>query len=78
MKPMDVCPEHADTSKDCKKIFCEYRNKKGKCSLDIQLEDRPYDVAEIAEILQISRQRIWRVYDIAISKLQVKVKRYYE
>ena len=77
MHPMDICPEERKTSEGCKKIFCEYRNKKGKCSLDIQLEDRAYDVAEIAEILQISRQRVWRVYDASVSKLKQQVKRYY-
>jgi len=77
MHPMELCPADIDTSKDCKKIFCEYRNKKGKCSLDIKLEDRPYDVSEIADILQISRQRIWRLYDSGVSKMQNLVKRYY-
>ncbi len=77
MHPMDLCPADYPASEDCKKIFCEYRNKKGKCSLDIQLENRPYEVAEIADILQISRQRIWRLYDSGVAKMKNLVNRYY-
>lgn len=50
-------------------MFCHFMSK-GKCSLDIEVEDRAYSVNEIAEILQISRHRVWRLSDIAVDKLK--------
>lgn len=70
MQPMSLCPEGLSSSKGCKKRFCQYINKKASCSLDFEPEDKEYEVAAIAEALQTSRQRVWRVYDIAISKLK--------
>ncbi len=73
MQPLQLCPENKKTSIECKKIFCHYRDKKGKCSLDFEPENKEYEVGKIAEALQTSRQRVWRIYDIAISKLKRKL-----
>ncbi len=70
MHPLKLCPESKTDAKECKRIFCHYRDKKGLCSLDFEPEDKEYEVGKIAEALQTSRQRVWRVYDIAISKLK--------
>ena len=70
MRPMILCPEVYDTSKGCKKRFCKYINQKGKCSLDFEVENKEYEMGVIADTLQTSRQRVWRLYDVAISKLQ--------
>ncbi len=70
MHPLSLCPKKFDSAKDCKAMFCSYRNKKGKCSLDFEPEDKEYSVGEIAEALQTSRQRVWRLYDVAIAKLR--------
>jgi hypothetical protein len=67
---MTLCPNDYKTSVGCKKTFCGFKNKKGVCSIDFEPEDREYEVAEIAEALQTSRQRVWRVYDTAIGKLK--------
>ena len=74
MSPMELCPEVKSTSKGCSKRFCHYINKKGKCSLDFEPEDKEYEVGKIADALQTSRQRVWRLYDMAISKLKRKCK----
>ena len=74
MTAMELCPEGYEAADGCKKRFCQYRNKKGYCSLDVILEAKEYEVGEIAEILQTSRQRIWRIYDGSISKLQIILK----
>lgn len=70
---MELCPEALETAKGCSKRFCQYINKKGKCSLDFQAEDREYEVGVIADTLQTSRQRVWRLYDVAVSKLKQKL-----
>lgn len=74
MHPMKLCPEQLETSKGCSKRFCQYINKKGKCSLDFEPEDKEYEVGAIAEMLQTSRQRVWRLYDVAVSKLKQRLK----
>lgn len=74
MSPMILCPEKYSTSEGCKKRFCQYIDKKGKCSLDFEPENKEYEVGAIADMLQTSRQRVWRVYDVAISKLKQKCK----
>lgn len=73
MKAIELCPEEYATADGCHKRFCQYRNKKGKCSLDIELLDQEYEIGLIADILQTSRQRVWRIYDTAVSKLQIKL-----
>lgn len=70
MHPMTLCPNKYKTSATCEKKFCDFKNKKGLCSIDFEPEDKEYEVADIAEALQMSRQRVWRVYDTAISKLK--------
>lgn len=70
LRPMDLCPEEFKDSSDCKVRFCQYRNKKGLCSIDITVLPKEYEVEDIANILQISRQRVWRIVDTAIAKLQ--------
>ena len=70
MNPIQLCPENKTSAKDCSKRFCFYRNKKGKCSLDFEPENIEYEMGQIAEALQTSRHRVWRIYDIAISKLK--------
>ncbi len=74
MHPLEICPEDKVSAKECTKRFCQYRNKKGKCSLDFEPEDKEYEVGDIAEMLQTSRQRVWRLYDVSISKLKQKLK----
>ena len=74
MTSMELCPDNYTEADSCTKRFCQYRNKKGHCSLDVILEAKEYEVGEIAEILQTSRQRIWRIYDGSISKLQTILK----
>ena len=76
MQPLDLCPEHLTTSSGCSKRFCQYRNKKGKCSLDFVPENKEYEIGAIAEALQTSRQRVWRIYDVALSKLKGKLDDY--
>jgi len=73
MQPIQLCPENKNSAVNCKKIFGHYRDKKGDCSLDFEPENKEYEVGKIAEALQISRQRVWRIYDIAISKLKRKL-----
>ncbi len=72
MSPIELCPEQFITAETCKKRFCSYRNKKGNCSLDFEPENKEYEIGAIAETLQVSRQRVWRIYDAAISKLKSK------
>jgi hypothetical protein len=67
---MSLCPEELETAENCTKRFCHYRSKKGKCSLDFEPEDREYSVEEISEAIQTSRQRVWRLYDVALAKLK--------
>ena len=73
MSPMVLCPEAYNTSKGCSKRFCQYINKKGKCSLDFEPKNEEYEVGKIADTLQTSRQRVWRLYDVAISKLKQRL-----
>jgi hypothetical protein len=73
MTAMDLCPEEYKEAEKCNKRFCSYRNKLGKCSLDIELLPQEYEIGVIADILQTSRQRVWRIYDVAIAKLQIKL-----
>jgi len=73
LKPIDLCPEEFEDSSDCKSRFCQYRNKAGKCSLDISVMPKEYEVEDIASIVQVSRQRIWRIVDTAIARLQQTV-----
>lgn len=75
LKPMDLCPESLSSSENCSIRFCQYRNKKGSCSLDITVLPKEYEVEDIASILQISRQRVWRIVDTAVAKLQNSVGR---
>ena len=44
MHPLVLCPEKLKTSKGCPKRFCQYINKKGKCSLDFEPEAKEYEV----------------------------------
>jgi hypothetical protein len=73
MVALELCPEKFDSSSECKLRFCKYRNNKGQCSLDIELDNTEYEIGLIADILQVSRQRVWRIYDTAVSKLQIKL-----
>lgn len=73
LKPIDLCPELLPDSSGCKLRFCQYRNKVGDCSLDISIMPKEYDVEDIASIVQVSRQRIWRIVDTAIARLQQTV-----
>ena len=70
MSPMELCPEMRMDSKDCKKRFCQYRNTKGGCSLDFEPENIEYEIGVIAEATQVSRQRVWRIYDGAMARLK--------
>jgi hypothetical protein len=70
MQPLELCPQKYKTSEGCRKQFCQYRNNKGQCSLDFEPEDKEYEIGFIADTLQISRQRVWRIYDVALSKLK--------
>ena len=71
LSPIDLCPEEYKDSSACKVRFCQYRNKKGICSIDVSVLPKEYDVEEIADIVQVSRQRIWRIVDTAIAKIKV-------
>ena len=73
MMALELCPEQYTSAQDCKKRFCQYRNKQGKCALDVDLTNKEYKIGVIADILQVSRQRVWRIYDTAVSKLQIKL-----
>lgn len=73
MQPLDLCPDKREKAKGCDKKFCHYINGNGKCSLDFEPEDKEYEIGQIADALQISRQRVWRIYDLAIVKLQGKL-----
>ncbi len=73
MQPIALCPKELSTSIVCKSKFCKYRDKKSNCSLDFIPENKEYTIEAIAEALQVSRQRVWRIYDIAVSKLQGKL-----
>ena len=73
LKPIDLCPELFPDSSGCSSRFCQYRNKEGKCSLDISVMPKEYDVEDIASIVQVSRQRIWRIVDTAVARLQQTV-----
>jgi hypothetical protein len=70
LKPIDLCPESLPDSLACNSRFCQYRNKKGNCSLDISIMPKEYEVEDIADIVQVSRQRIWRIVDTAMAKLR--------
>lgn len=70
LRPMDLCPEEFSNSSSCNVRFCQYRNKKGLCSIDVAILPKEYEVEEIADMLQISRQRVWRIVDTAIARLQ--------
>lgn len=67
---MELCPKEYKTSEGCQSLFCQYKDKVGKCSLDFEIEDREYSVGEIAEIFQVSRQRVWRIYELLIHKIK--------
>lgn len=71
---MELCPDNLIQADTCSKRFCHYRNKKGHCSLNFEPEAREYEAGEIAEALQISRQRVWRVYDASLAKLKISLK----
>ncbi len=73
LKPIDLCPDELPDSSGCKSRFCQYRNKQGSCSLDISVLPKEYEVEEIAAIVQVSRQRIWRIVDTAVARLQQTV-----
>jgi len=73
IKPIDLCPEKLPDSSGCNSRFCQYRNKVGDCSLDISVVSKEYEVEEIAAIVQVSRQRIWRIVDTAVARLQQTV-----
>ena len=73
LKPIDLCPELYPDSSGCSFRFCQYRNKKGLCSLDISVVSKEYDVEDIAAIVQVSRQRVWRIVDTAVARLQQTV-----
>jgi len=70
---MTLCPKQKSSSKDCRAPFCPYRGTKGACTLDFEPEDKEYQIGFIADTLQTSRQRVWRLYDIAIAKLQSRL-----
>lgn len=73
LKPIDLCPDLLPDSSGCESRFCQYRNKVGACSLDISVMPKEYSVEDVALIVQVSRQRIWRIVDTAVAKLQQTV-----
>jgi len=76
MNIFELCPIGNTTGKECKKLICQYKNTKGQCSLMGGQEDREYSVEEIAEILQISRHRVWRIYNNVLDKIKQKANPY--
>jgi len=70
MNIFELCPKGMVTGENCKKLICQYKNTRGQCSLMGATEDREYSIEEIAEILQISRHRVWRIYNNVLDKLK--------
>lgn len=70
MNIFELCPKGYTNGENCKKLICHYKDTSGHCSLIKATEDREYSIEEIATILQISRHRVWRIYNNVLDKLR--------
>ena len=66
-----LCPDRLPNTDLCTKKICQYKVC-GGCSLDLVNEDKENSIESIADSLQISRHRVWRIFTTSLEKIVKK------
>ena len=63
-----LCPDRLPSTSLCTKKSCQYKIL-GGCSLDLVNEHKENSIEIIADSLQISRHRVWRIFTTSLEKV---------
>lgn len=63
-----LCPEGLPSADLCTKKICQYKIP-GGCSLSNVQEGKENSIETIADSLQISRHRVWRIFTTSLEKI---------
>ena len=63
-----LCPDRLPSVDKCTKKICQYKVK-GGCSLGSVNEFKENSIEAIADSLQISRHRVWRIFTTSMEKI---------